>query len=62
MLDHDLPHYGLTERESMEQRIEVRYVETGRIDPGLALQYAQRFGVEAEKTLIAGVTARNPKE
>lgn len=52
---HD-PDTGVTEQEWLARRIELHYLQHGVFNTGLCLEYAQKFGVQAEKNLINAIS------
>lgn len=49
---------GINEKEWLAKRIELHFFQHGVFNEGLCLEYAQKFGVEAEKHLITALSAQ----
>lgn len=55
--DSDSPA-GINEQEWLAKRIELHFFQHGCFHTGLCLEYAQKFGVQAEKNLINALSAQ----
>jgi hypothetical protein len=56
--DEDGADKGINEKEWLAKRIEFHFVQHGAFHTGLCLEYAQKFGVEAEKRLITALSTQ----
>ena len=48
---------GTNYQRWLADRIAIQYLHTETINPSLSLEFAQRYGVEAEKALITRITS-----
>ena len=58
MTDDHEPETGINEMQWMARRIELHYVQHGCFPSGLCLEYAQKFGTQAERNLIHSIAAQ----
>lgn len=49
---------GVSEQEWLAKRIELHFVQHGAFNQGLCLEYAQKFGAQAEKNLINALASQ----